>query len=129
MLLQIRTEREFMKDMIKITGVDLVKFVQKAYELSQPQGIGFLHAEPGGLSEDDAKAIISREKPGDRIAASMDYVKGRACKMVVFREGDDLFIRPQWYDHSVLRLKELLSEFGIALPEQEDSPTGWGTMA
>lgn len=117
-----------MEGMIKITGVDLVKFVQKTYELSQPQGLGFMHAEPGGLSEDDAKAILDRDKEG-RVAASMDYVKGRACKMTVFREGDDLFVRPQWYDHSVGQLKTLLSEFGIDLPEQEDSPAGWGTAA
>jgi hypothetical protein len=29
--------------MISITGVDLFSFAQKVYELSQPQGLGFLH--------------------------------------------------------------------------------------
>lgn len=110
-----------MEGMIKITGLDLTKFVQKVYELSKPQGLGILHFQEGGLSEEDAKAIINREGKADRIAVSMDYVQGRACKMTVFREDGDLFIRPNWYDHSRSQLEELLGDFGISLPEEKDA--------
>lgn len=97
--------------MIKITGIDLVKFIQKVYELSSPQGMGIIHYEKGGLSEFDAKAILAGAR-GD-IVVNMDYVKGRACKMTVFREGKDLFIRPEWYDHDHYQLEELLREFDM----------------
>lgn len=102
-----------MENMIEITGVDLVKFVQATYALSSPQGMGFLHFQEGGLPEDEAREIIERESPKGRVAASMDYVRGRACKMVVFRAGDRLFIRPTWFDHSDSQLRELLEKFGI----------------
>lgn len=107
-----------MKNMIKITGVDLVKFVQKVYEFSKPQGMGMLHFRDGSLPEDDARGIVEYGKDKG-IAISMDYVHGRACKMVVWREGDDLFVRPEWFDHSRSQLEKLLGEFGIALPEEK----------
>jgi hypothetical protein len=37
--------------MIDISGIDLVKFAQAVYELSKPQGLGFLHFSPGPLEE------------------------------------------------------------------------------
>ncbi len=41
-----------MEGMIKLPAdTNLVKFVQKTYEMSSPQGMGFMHAESGGLSE------------------------------------------------------------------------------
>lgn len=108
-----------MKDMLKITGIDLVKFVQKVYELSKPQGLGIMHFQEGGLPEEDAKDIVANGKK-DTVAISMDYVKGRAYKMVVWREDGDLFIRPQWFDHTHAQLKELLADFGIDLPESSE---------
>jgi hypothetical protein len=96
--------------MIDITGVDLVKFVKKAYELSGPQGLGFLHAKGGSLTDEETQELI---RPTGRIALSMDYVHGRACKMTVFREGDRLEIRDTWYDHSDLLLERLLGAFDL----------------
>lgn len=98
--------------MIKLNGIDLVKFVQKVYELSVPQGLGFMHARPGGLSEEDAKGYINEKSS---CVISMDYVKGRACKMGVFKQGDDLTMNDNWYDHTNEQLSELLSTFGIKL--------------
>lgn len=98
--------------MIDITGVDLVKFAQKVYELSAPKGLGFLQYTSGGLSADDAAAMISDGKN----PLSMDYVGGRCCKMNVFREGDRLMIRDSWFDHTDEQLKQLLSFFGITAP-------------
>jgi hypothetical protein len=96
--------------MIDVTGVDLVKFAQKAYELSSPQGFGFFHFTPEPLAEDRAAAMVERE---GHCALSMDYVDGRACKITVFRKGDKLEICDSWYDHTDEQLKKLLEAFDI----------------
>jgi hypothetical protein len=95
--------------MIDITGVDLVRFAQAVYRLSMPRGMGFLHAIGGPLPEEEAKSLI---QPAGRIALSMDYVRGRACKMTVLRDGERLEIRDSWYDHTDVDLRTLLAEFG-----------------
>jgi hypothetical protein len=97
--------------MIDITGVDLIKFVQKVYELSVPQGLGFLHFQPGGLSTEDAKCYINETGPD---AVNMDYVHGRACKMFARREKDGkIVIGNSWYDHRDDQLEQLLAAFHL----------------
>jgi len=105
--------------MNKITGVDLVKFAQKVYELSRPQGAGFMHFTLEPLSEEDAKSMMIKNPfPGDgQCIMTMDYVKGRACKMQVFKTGEDLFIGDSWYDHTDNQLAELLEAFNIIPPQ------------
>ena len=101
--------------MIDITGVDLVKFVQKVYELSMPQGLGFLHFTPEPLSEERAKEIVEQRGgafSGSSCVISMDYVDGRACKMNVREENGKLVINDSWYDHTDSQLKQLLETFG-----------------
>lgn len=114
--------------MIELKDVDLRKFVQKVYEMSKPQGLGYMHFKEGGLSDEEADSLIRAE---GRIAVSLDYVRGRACKMVVWRDKETgkLFVRDTWYDHTLHQLKSLLSEFGIELPAQEGQAKGWGTAA
>ncbi len=98
--------------MIDITSVDLKKFVKEVYALSAPAGLGFLHFKPGELSDEDAQAVIDRGD--DRIAASMDYVNGRGCKMTVFRNPHGkLEIGDSWFDHSPHQLDDLLERCGI----------------
>ena len=46
--------------MIDITEIDLVEFVKRVYDLSKPQGLGFLHYEAGQLSTDEAKKIVGK---------------------------------------------------------------------
>jgi hypothetical protein len=99
-----------MQNKIEITGVDLAKFAQKAYELSVPKGMGFLHFREGGLSDSDAKMLVRDE---GRIALNMDYVHGRGCKMTVIREDEKLYIDDRWYDHTDEDLEDLLSAFSI----------------
>ena len=99
--------------MIDITGVDLVKFVKKVYELSVPQGLGFLHATPEPLTDAEVGYIVNMYKEDKRIALDMDYVKGRACKMIVWRNEDKLEIRDDWYDHTDENFKKLLDTFNI----------------
>jgi len=100
--------------MIDITGVNLVKFVQDVYDLSRPQGFGFLHFTPEPLSDSDAQDIVASTGDHGRIVFSTDYVRGRACKMTAFRNGDKIEIDDSWYDHSQQQLDELLSRHGIA---------------
>jgi len=94
--------------MIDVTGVDIIKFIQKVYELSQPQGLGLLHFRSGDLTEEDAKSFIR-----DDGEVHLDYVKGRSCKMNVTKEDGKLLIRNSWYDHTDSQLSELLEFVGI----------------
>lgn len=97
--------------MIEITGCDLVKLTQKAYELSVPQGLGFLHYVEGGLSEDEAKSLIFEDEPWGPL--NLDYVKGRAVKLNVRSKDGKWFLDDSWYDHTDDQYKELLQSIGI----------------
>lgn len=95
--------------MIDITGTDLVKLAQAAYELSRPQGMGFLHYQEGGLTDEEAASLV---REGDRFPLDMDYVKGRSCKLRVINDKERLYIHGSWYDHSEQDLKDLLKAVG-----------------
>jgi len=99
--------------MIDITGVDLVKFTQKVYELSRVQGMGVLAARPGPLSEEEATAIVHDFREDEDFALSLDYLHGRSCKMHVRRQGGKLTIPDAWFDHSQDQLDRLLDTVGI----------------
>ena len=99
--------------MIEITGIDLKEFAKKVYELSSPQGMGFLHFTPAPLSDERAKEIINRFVNDKWAALRMDYVDGRACKMVVKKIDGKLFINDNWYDHTDEQLQELLEALKI----------------
>lgn len=97
---------------IAIPQDKLPDLIRAVYDMSRPVGMGFIHAQPGTLSDDEVASII---KPEGRIAASMDYVKGRQCKMTVFRADDgSLSIRDYWFDHSDHQLQQLLATIGVA---------------
>lgn len=91
--------------MIDITGSNLVSVVKAAYDLSSPQGLGFLHYEDGGLSDEEASHFVNEGSP---VPVSLEYVKGRACKLSVFRQGGKLFINDFWFDHSEDQLLQLI---------------------
>src|SRR5438067_10004377 len=97
---------------LDVTGVDLVALPKAAYELSVPQGLGFLHAREGDLSDDDATEVVTRS-PDSRIALNIDYLHGRAVKLIVFKDGDRLTMRDDWFDHSPSQLDELLTRVGL----------------
>lgn len=96
--------------MIDVTDVDMVKFVQKVYELSQPQGMGMLHFQPGGLTSDEAEELVEADG-----TVSLDYVKGRSCKMYTRKDNGRLVIGDKWYDHTDAQLSELLEFVGIGV--------------
>jgi len=104
---------------IDVTSVNLVTLAKEAYKLSVLQGLGFLHFEEGGLTDEEAQGIVDSYKDDKMVALSMDYVKGRACKMHVHREKGKLHIRSPWYDHTDAQLKELLIAIQVELPKPE----------
>ena len=110
-----------MEDMIDVTAAPLLDLVKAAYDLSKPQGLGFIHARPGDLSDKDAQDIIDYEKPGSGIAARMDYVHGRACKLTVYKKDGKHFIQKPWFDHSDTQLAQLLSNVGITYKGEKDA--------
>ena len=99
--------------MIDVTGVDLVKLAQKAYELSSPQGMGFLHFAPGGLTEEEAQSLVNKDDRWGPL--SMDYVRGRSIKLHVRRDNGKLVLPDSWYDHTDSQYKELLEEVGVEI--------------
>lgn len=96
------------------TKVDDV--IRAAYDLSVPQGLGFLHVRPGGL-DDETIARIKESKSG-LYAASMDYVHGRAVKLTIRREGVICYIpADRWFDHSLEDLRELARRADLGEPK------------
>lgn len=100
--------------MIEVTGIPLEALVRAAYNPSRPQGLGHVHFQPGDLSDEDVAAIVERGKTDRLLAVSMDYVKGRSCKFTVAKDGDRLFIKNRWYDHSDSQLRNLLVGVGLS---------------
>lgn len=84
---------------VDITGVMLPEFVKEAYNKSGAQGLGVLHYTSKGLSNSEVNEILDAPSFGS-VVLSMDYVKGRACKMSVFKEGDSIYVNYPWFDHT-----------------------------
>ena len=99
-----------MEGMIEITGANLVEAVKAAYDLSQPQGLGFLHAQPGSLTDEEAESLVH---PAARYPVSLDYVRGRACKFTVHKRDGRLWINRRWFDHTEEQQAELLQRLGV----------------
>lgn len=111
---------------IDVTGIDLVKFAQAVYELSSPQGLGFLHFTPEPLSEEEAKQLIHVD---DKYCVlKMDYVRGRACKMYVHVKDNRWTIPDTWYDHTDRIFKQLLDAFQIKRKEDVKHGIACGCM-
>ena len=110
-----------MNGCIEVTNANLRLLVQTAYDLSKPQGMGYLHYQPGSLSDEDADMLLeckgtSVGTPSYNVVVSMDYVRGRAVKMSVFKVEDypnKLFIRDTWFDHTEEEFHILLAILGV----------------
>jgi hypothetical protein len=106
---------------IDITGVMLPELVKEVYNLSSPQGLGALHFKEGGLTNEEVNEVLDTPKYSN-IVVSMDYIKGRACKMAVYKKDDSVYIRYPWFDHThedfVALLKAVWPE-GKPFPELE----------
>ena len=103
---------------IDITGIDLVEFIKKAYEMSIPAGLGHMHYRPGPLSDEDAYLILEGKNcHSGRLAVgdvfSMDYVHGRCVKLSAWEKGDKVMTGDIWHDHTGEQYAELLGHFDI----------------
>jgi len=99
----------------RIAEYQLVAFIQKAYELSDPQGMGRFHYVPGPLSFEDARQIIYEAQTSDRRGIHMDYVKGRAVKLRIKQDVGGYYVEDEtanpnaWYDHTAEQWRELMN--------------------
>lgn len=99
--------------MIDVTDAPLEAIVRAAYNPSRPQGLGHLHFQPGDLTDEEVARIINTTGGPSIVALSMDYVKGRACKMTVFQNDGRRYIQNRWHDHSDGQLRQFLETIGI----------------
>lgn len=89
----------------------ILAFIRKAYAMSKPQGMGFLHFEEGELSDADLLNIMEHAQCG---SIHLDYVKGRSVKLFLQRDKGSKdysfgYFQPDpWYDHSMEQFEELL---------------------
>lgn len=96
---------------IDITKVDLKELIRHAYDLSNPQGMGFMHYRPGPIPEELVEDIL--KDTSSYCALSMDYVMGRAVKLSVHKDGDKLSLPDKWFDHDNGTYQILLDRLGI----------------
>lgn len=99
-----------------VTGIDPRLIIQAAFTGSRPQGLGFLHHQPGGLSEDEMAAV---SKPGHDGSIHIDYLRGRSMKFHLRRDRDsgEMFFDLDWYDHGRRASEQLMRD--ICLPDVE----------
>ncbi len=99
---------------IDVTGIDLVKLLQEAYNLSRPQGAGYLRYRPGPLTDEKAREFVDVAREANpAFALKVDYLHGRSLKLLVKRAGDRWTMRSTWLDHTDLELVELLYRCGF----------------
>ena len=74
--------------------------VRAAYDLSRPQGMGYLHFDEKPMTKGQAEQVIASSQRGNRV--SLDYVSGRAVKLSIFRDDAGWFLEDngRWFDHS-----------------------------
>ncbi len=98
---------------IAISRENLPKVIAKAFDLSNPQGMGYLHFKPGGIPEDELNRILARADETEnpyRKNVRLDYVQGRAVKLSIdYEEGSQQWYLEgdSWYDHGTAAWEEL----------------------
>ena len=98
---------------IDVTSVETSELVRAAYDLSRPQGMGFLHFTPDPLSDAEVEELVQPDG-----TTYLDYVRGRACKFGVWLREGRRVIRSPWYDHTNAQLLELLARVGVEAPDE-----------
>ncbi len=68
---------------MNITGISKAKILAALYNASRPQGMGFLQAKQGDMSEAEAQALL--DEADDKY---FDYLHGRVMKIDL--NGDEL---------------------------------------
>ena len=98
---------------IEISGVDLVKLLQRAYDLPPPHH-SHKTLSPAVLDEASAVGIITKcPSYGNTVALSVGVLNHRPVMLLVFRRDDRLFMRSSWEYHSDQELQSLLEGVGL----------------
>lgn len=103
-------------DKSRLICVDAAKIddiIKEAYNLSRPQGMGYLHFKDGELPDDELQHIKETIRHQGTTYLSMDYILGRAVKLTIYQELSHFYIQNSWYDHSEDDLQELLNRIGV----------------
>lgn len=114
----MNTESPARVGLVHFRAEALPKVIAKAYELSQPQGMGYLHYQEGPIPaaelakhiERAAENLDNTELPYLQ-GLSFDYVLGRAVKLYIGynpESGNYFLDMDRWYDHSDEALAALL---------------------
>ena len=106
-----------MSDQVDITDVPLDKLISEVYNLSNPQGLGFLHYIEGPIPDDilDQTVQYAKESLEERGEFWLDYLSGRACKFRAAIQADEkLYMSSSWYDHDSEDFQELCSRLGVS---------------
>lgn len=92
---------------------DLRALVSRAFDMSNPQGMGYLHHKPGPITEEEINSVLQdSNKPGE-LAVRADYIRGRSVKLTVWKDEDGKYLiyGPDWLDHSPEDLNELVRPY------------------
>lgn len=73
--------------MISLRGLDKAAVLAALYNNAKPQGMGFLHYEPGNMSLEEARDLLSEY-------TYFDYLKGRVMKVDLSKDE----FSPVFYD-------------------------------
>lgn len=107
---------------LDITGVDIYQFMREVYAMSFPAGLGIHHYREGELDHDTIQSIVNEKCQGNALFV-MDYVHGRCCGMVVWKDENGLlYIRDTWHRHTAEELDELLRRCGMTRKEYVPKP-------
>lgn len=103
--------------MLDVTGIDLVKFAQDAFEITPLTGKASMLGikKNGKLSQEEAYKLVEEFNENEEIALRMDRVKGKDCRLTVYRDGKYLLLDSIWTGHTTEDLKELLERHNIKL--------------
>lgn len=104
-------------NIIQIPEDKLVALIEKAYELSRPQGLGFLHYQEGSMPPGEAQKFIDYSNSNRNVTGRkdiyLDYVSGRAVKLSIWHDKDQnvYFMEDigTWFDHTASQWEQLKS--------------------
>lgn len=100
---------------IDLTGINLVRLLRVAYDLSIPLGMGNIHFRPGPLPIDEAHEVVRRQSDLlPDMVLTVDYLHGRSIKLHVRKEHIDgaerWWMYNDWLDHSRDQIDVLVSK-------------------
>jgi len=100
----------------------MVELLKTVYDLSKPQGMGFLHFMTTPMTVEEATKLLNVHRSPR--GYHFDYINGRACKFNIFFDGEKHYINDSWYDHTNKDFETLLKKFNLEVPhlkEHEES--------